>query len=346
MKKFVIISLILFGVFAILFGISVAATGIDTEKGFGLSFGPASGIDGLSFIGFENGISFVENGNAVSHSVNNGEYKYDFDGKNVTDISIGVTNADTVIKYGEGDSIKVTYKKNFSNGFQSFKAEVKDNKLIVKENIFTILFFGGNRNSLEIILPEKEYGNVDIANVSGNCSIDGVICKAFGSVLTSGNADYTIYGETIKLNNVSGSSEVTNCTDREAKTIKLVSISGSHTISGFMAEDIDIDTTSGDVTAEGISGTVKVNSVSGRVNLGYARWDGDLKIDMVSGDCDITLPEKSGVDIDFDRVSGDLRVNLDGNKTNFSGSTETTIGSENVHRIDADVVSGNIEISN
>ena len=344
MKRFVIICLILFGVFAVLFAISVGATGINPEKGLNISLNSTIPVISLGNGGY--GVTFIENGNTVNHSTENGEYKYDFDGKKVTDISIGVTNADTVIKCGEGDSIKVRYRKNIANGFQSFKAEVKDNKLIVKENIFTILYFGGERNSLEIILPEKEYNSFDMANVSGNCSIDGVICKTFGSVLTSGNADYSIYGEKIKLDNVSGSSEVTNCTDREAKSVKLVSISGSHSIRGFMAEDIDIDTASGDVIAEGISGTVKINSVSGRINLGYARWDGDLKVDMVSGDCDITLPEKSGVDIDFDRVSGDLRVNLDGNKTNFSGSTETTIGSENVHRIDADVVSGNIHISN
>lgn len=341
MKKFIVICLILFGVFAVSFGISVAATGISPEQGLSISFGPI-----FSLGGFDNGVAFIENGNKIEHSFEDGEYKHDFDGKKVTDISVGVTNADTVIKYGEGDSIRVTYKKNFSNGFQSFKAEVDGNKLIIKENLFTFFYFGGNRNSLEIILPEKKYNNVTIANVSGNCEIDGVICNTFDSVLTSGNANYSIYGETVKLNTVSGSSEVTNCTDREAKTVKLDNISGSHTISGFMADDIKINTTSGGITAEGISGDVKVNSVSGRVTLGYARWDGDLKIDMVSGDCDITLPEKSGVDIDFDRVSGDLRVNLDGNKTNFSGSTETTIGSENIHRIDADVVSGNIDISN
>ena len=341
MKKFIIICLILFGVFAVSFGISVAATGINPEQGLSVSFGPI-----LSLGGFDNGVAFIENGNKIEHSFADGEYRHDFDGKKVTDISVGVSNADTVIKYGKDDTIKVKYCKNIVNGFQSFKAEVDGNKLIIKENLFTFFFFGGNRNSLEIILPEKEYKSISIANVSGNCEIDGVICNTFDSVLTSGNANYSIYGETIKLNNVSGSSDITNCTDREVKTIKLVSISGSHTISGFMAEDIDIDTTSGDITAEGISGDVKVNSVSGRVNLGYARWDGDLKIDMVSGDCDITLPEKSGVEIDFDRVSGDLRVNLDGNKTNFSGSTEVTLGSENVHKIDADVVSGNINIEN
>lgn len=341
MKKFIVICLILFGVFAVSFGISVAATGINPENGFSLSFGP-----GNTFFGLQNGVYFIENGEKVEHFLQNGEFKYDFDGKDVTDISVGVTNADTVIKYGKGDSIKVKYSKNFSNGYQCFKAEVEGNKLIIKENIFTILYFGGNRNSLEIILPEKEYNNVTIANVSGNCEIDGVICNTFDSVLTSGNANYSIYGETVKLNTVSGSSEVANCTDREAKTVKLDNISGSHTISGFMADDIKINTTSGDITAEGISGNVKVNSVSGRVTLGYARWDGDLKIDMVSGDCDIILPEKSGVDIDFDRVSGDLRVSLDGNKTNFSGSTEVTLGNENIHKIDADVVSGNIDIRN
>lgn len=344
MKKFIIVCLILFGIFAVLFAISVGATGINPEKGLNISLNSITPVISLGNGGY--GVTFVENGKTVTHSNENGDYKYDFNGEKVTDISVSVTNADTVIKYGEGDSIKVTYNKNFNNGYQSFRAEVRDNKLIIKENIFTFLYFGGNRNTLEIILPEKDYNDVSVANVSGNLEIDGLICKDFDSVLTSGNADYSIFGETIRLNTVSGSSEVRNCTDREAKTVSLDNVSGTHTISGFMAEKITINTTSGDVTAEGVSGNVKVNSVSGRVNLGYARWDGDLKIDMVSGDCDVTLPEKSGVDIDFDRVSGDLRVNLDGNKTNLSGSTETTIGNENIHRIDADVVSGNIEISN
>lgn len=344
MKKFIIVCLILFGIFAVLFAISVGATGINPEKGLNISLNSITPVISLGNGGY--GVTFVENGKTVTHSNENGDYKYDFNGEKVTDISVSVTNADTVIKYGEGDSIKVRYRKNVSNGFQSFKAEVDNNKLIVKENIFTILYFGGERNSLEIILPEKEYNSVSIANVSGNCDIEGVISETFDSTLTSGNADYSVYAETIRLNTVSGSSEIVNCTDREAKTITLDNISGNHTISGFMAEKVTINTTSGDVTAEGISGNVKVNSVSGRVNLGYARWDGDLKIDMVSGDCDIALPEKSGVDIDFNRVSGDLRIDLDGNKTKFSSSTEITLGEENIHSIDADVVSGNIEISN
>jgi hypothetical protein len=172
------------------------------------------------------------------------------------------------------------------------------------------------------------------------------------SVITSGSSKYNIFASEISVTTTSGCVEVKNCTDRKANKISLDSVSGSHTISGFKCNEFKFNSVSGCIKAEGISGRGNADVVSGEMIIEYAEWDNNLKLNAVSGEFDITLPEDSGVEIDLDALSGEVEVELkededDIDKSTFSGESNSgELGGDNVHEVKVDLVSGDVSIHN
>ncbi len=93
------------------------------------------------------------------------------------------------------------------------------------------------------------------------------------------------------------------------------------------ASSLKINSVSGDINLNGISdGIVKINSVSGDINLGkiktiYLKTDtvsgdivflidnkeGEYDLSTVSGDCNISILNDAGYDVDFSKVSGTFK---------------------------------------
>ena len=211
---------------------------------------------------------------------------------------------------------------------------------------------GEKKSKLEVILPEKEYDDVEIITASGNTDIEQLICKDFNSVVTSGNSKYEIFAPIISVTTTSGYVEVNNCTENKAERIKLDSVSGNHTISGFRCDEFKFNSVSGCIKAEGVSGKGSADIVSGEIFIDYAEWDNNLKLNAVSGEFDITLPEDAGVEIDLDALSGEVEVELkedenDTDKSTFSGESNSgELGGDNVHEVKVDLVSGEVSIHN
>ncbi len=339
MKKFTVICAILFAFFAVAFGISVAATGV-RAGGMTLSFNPV-----IRLGGFGGGIEFNDNGVKTEYKTEAGSFSYDFK-DTVYDIDVAAVTAETVIKYGDTTKVEIDYEVKNPTGL-SFSAEVKDGRLTVEEKVFSFFTFNMSKaeNTLEITLPRKTYNDVEVVNVSGKNVISGLECMNFRGTLTSGTGDYNLYAQNIELNTISGNLTLTNRTNMRAHSIVLNNTSGTHKISGFLADNIEVNTVSGDITAEKISGRTIVNSTSGTVNLDYKEWANDLEINLVSGDCNVKLPKGSGVALDFDKMSGDVEIDLGGTKTKVTSSSEGIYGGSIVHNVDASIMSGDIRIS-
>ncbi len=338
MKKALIISIIVFVVASIAFGISVAATGIREGQGFGISIGR------IPFLG--TGETFGSNtkaGDIMAYTFN----------ESVNDIQVITSVAETDVKVADVDEISVRYETE-TGGF-IFSARVEGDRLVVKEQggyLLSIFNIGEKKSKLEVILPEKEYEDVEIITASGNTDIEQLICKDFNSVVTSGSSKYDIFAPDISVTTTSGSVEVSNCTDRKANKITLDSVSGSHAISGFRCDEFKFNSVSGCIKAEGISGKGSADIVSGEIFIDYAEWDNNLKLNAVSGEFDITLPEDAGVEIDLDALSGEVEVELkeddgDTDKSTFSGESNSgELGGDNVHEVKVDLVSGEVSIHN
>lgn len=334
MKKALIISTVIFVVSVILFGISVAATGVN-EEGFGIS------ISGIPLVRiFNESIEAFKAGDAKNYTFDN----------TVSNIEIEVAAAEMDIKTADVSEITVNYTT--STGGYGFSANVRGDTLYIEEEsgfLFNLLFFAfdDKESRLEVILPEKEYNNVEIDTASGGGKVDGVICKNLTCNTASGETAYNVFADKIEINSASGGSNVTNCTDNKAGTIILSSVSGEHSISGFKADKYTFNSTSGTIRAEEISGKVTANIISGEIFISYAEWTDKLELDAVSGSFDITLPEDAGVEIDLSAVSGGVSVNLGEDEVRVSGDSETgRIGGDNVQDVDINLVSGDVYIHN
>ena len=338
MKKALIISIIVLVVASIAFGISVAATGIREGQGFGISIGPNP---------------FLGTGEAFGSNTKAGDIKaYTFK-NDISDIQIVTSVAETDVRVEDVDEISVRYETE-TGGFV-FNARVEGDRLVVKEHggyLLSIFNIGEKKSKLEVILPEKEYEDVEIITASGNTDIEQLICKDFNSVVTSGNSKYEIFAPVISVTTTSGYVEVNNCTENKAERIKLDSVSGNHTISGFRCDEFKFNSVSGCIKAEGVSGKGSADIVSGEIFIDYAEWDNNLKLNAVSGEFDITLPEDAGVEIDLDALSGEVEVELkeddgDTDKSTFSGESNSgELGGDNVHEVKVDLVSGEVSIHN
>ncbi len=338
MKKALIISIIVLVVASIAFGISVAATGIREGQGFGISIGR---------------IPFLGTGETIGSNTKAGDVRtYTFK-DDINDIQLITSVAETDVKVADVDEISVRYETE-TGGF-IFNARVEGDRLVVKEQggyLLSIFNIGEKKSKLEVILPEKEYEDVEIITASGNTDIEQLVCKDFNSVVTSGNSNYEIFAPVISVTTTSGCVEVNNCTDEKADRINLDSVSGSHTISGFRCDEFKFNSVSGCIKAEGISGKGSADIVSGEIFIDYAEWDNNLKLNAVSGEFDITLPEDAGVEIDLDALSGEVEVELreddgDTDKSTFSGESNSgELGGDNVHEVKVDLVSGEVSIHN
>ena len=338
MKKALIISIIVLVVASIAFGISVAATGIREGQGFSVVIGS---------------VPFLGTGEAFGSNTKAGDIKaYTFK-NDISDIQIITSVAETDVRVEDVDEISVRYETE-TGGF-NFNARVEGDRLVVKEQggfLLSILSFDNKESKLEVILPEKEYDDVEIITASGNTDIEQLICKDFNSVVTSGNSKYEIFAPVISVTTTSGYVEVNNCTENKAERIKLDSVSGNHTINGFRCDEFKFNSVSGCIKAEGVSGKGSADIVSGEMFIDYAEWDNNLKLNAVSGEFDITLPEDAGVEIDLDALSGEVEVELkeddgDTDKSTFSGESNSgELGGNNVHEVKIDLVSGEVSIHN
>lgn len=338
MKKALIISIIVFIISAIAFGVSIPMTGIREGQGFGISI---------------SSVPIIRTGGSFGTATKAGDIKnYEFD-NTVKDIELTTTSAETTVTVCDVDKITVNYETE--TGGYIFDARVEGSKLVVSEEgnfIFNFFSFGEKKSRLKVLLPEKEYGNVEVITASGNTEIENLICYDFESVVASGNSNYDIYAQDIDVTTTSGSVNIKNCTEKAAKEIKLDSVSGSHSISGFKCDEFKLNSVSGTITADGISGKGKADIVSGEIYIAYSEWYGGLNLNAVSGYIDVTLPQNSGVVVDLSAISGGVDVELkdkDGEvmTASLTGDSESgKIGGIVVNTVNVDLVSGEVNIHN
>lgn len=337
MKKCAAVCGILFAVLFVCFAVSVAATGINKE-GFRVSVYGFGGFGGFPFEDiatkvYQTGEEYVTN---LAES------------ETVKKIDLGVSSAHvTITTAKEADMIQVYYKAGRS-GIR-FGCSIRNGTLIVRESGFfmTLFDFSGDPSELELILPEREYEKVTLCAASGSISAQELVSEKFTAEFASGAGDFRVFADDIHLAVSSGSVTIKNCRpDRKASSIRLDSLSGNHTVEGFLSDEFDIDLASGVVTMTGISGKGNVDLASGKVRLDYAVWDDDLDIDAASGTVEVRLPAESGAFVELDAASGGVTAELDGETASFRGDSSGKVGGGNMHRIDVDLASGSVKLMN
>lgn len=333
MKKFLTVVGVIFAVSVIAFGVSVAATGIKPDNSMGFSIGGANFISG--------GENQVKTGEIFNSSFTAAE------SETVTDLEIGTVSAATEIFYDDNVSeIQVKFETNRPGTI--FSAKIENGRLVINEGSYGFFAWFGSwsPNRLEVRLPKEEYKEMKLNTTSGNVKIGSLIFDDFNSTSTSGTSEYNIFADNLRLFTTSGKTTVTNCTHRKASSLNFDTTSGTHTISGFTADEYHLGATSGKITVNGLSGKGDIQLTSGKIEVNYAEWNDKLYANVTSGTCIINLPENSNVSAKVDALSGGMTINKsDGTRISLSKSDSISLGGENCHEIKADMTSGSVKVN-
>ena len=248
-----------------------------------------------------------------------------------------------------------------------FCAVLSGKTLTLKES-FSFSIFGNkpaDGYTISVFLPLRTYEKIKLNTASGGVEVGEVSAENFSLNTASGNISVNAFFNNVKLQSASGNITLTNplagrspevFLDKgeqapavhKAQSMNVCTVSGNATVSGYRAEEFGIHSVSGTTNVDGICGRGSVSVTSGTVNLGYADWDNDLNVSLISGNVNISLPEGSGADLTISGVSGSVRTDLGQTKGNFMNlgkGTNGAFGGENKHKLNASLTSGTVTIA-
>jgi hypothetical protein len=265
----------------------------------------------LSFQLFGRGVAFGGAGNITL-------VDRDFQGHR---IELSAAASDVEIRPGSGSRIHVeAIQHGGSQGdYQIDIVPAGDTLRVTESNRSFFCFFCSHSLRYRISVPSD--AQADIHTASGQIDVEGLsgavaLASGSGDVragdLTGGLTVGTTSGE-VQLNDIAGK-------------LNVQSISGDVKLENGKIDGATVSTTSGEVTLDGVAGLLKLSSVSGDIHVREARdgqldlsttsgeieYEGSLahastnKLDSISGDVNLRLPDASGFRLDASTVSGDL----------------------------------------
>jgi DUF4097 and DUF4098 domain-containing protein YvlB len=188
---------------------------------------------------------------------------------------------------------------------------------------------------------ENEHGYWGRRNNHGSTSIK-VYCPADSSIRAEGaSATYSIKG-------IRGSVEVSTMSGNidleggEGK-VELESISGDVVVKNSKGK-LNLASVSGDITANALASSFDAESVSGdiRAKVGSAE---SVELESVSGDIEIIFTMANKGRLDADTVSGDIDIEFENDDINASFDIETGPGGDIRNRISDDKSSNSFSLS-
>lgn len=158
------------------------------------------------------------------------------------------------------------------------------------DNIFNWFSLDANMpaKTLTMEVPASLIGqlsDLDIETVSSNIDLSGV------------------FGTETDLSSVSG--EI-RCTDIATQELDLSTTSGSIVCENSTAKELSISNVSGSIRAEGEFAKADAETVSGEVKISFANIPDKLKVNGVSGNIVVALPEGASFTAKIDTVSGSI----------------------------------------
>ena len=341
--------LLIFGIIALVsaiaFGCTVAAFGV-ANSNYGIQLLGINIGGGLPMT--NTGIIINDNYTRISYDFEkNKAYDAELDGTGLSEIIIDLASCRATLGCGDTNKISLTYTT--STYPVEFTAQCTDGVLHIKEHTSPLSFlsFGSFKSSeLTLTVPKNLYNSITFDLASGKIAASDMTADNFKAHVASGTLELGIFADNTDIDLASGKIVINNCTENKADNININVASGKFEMNGFGAEETQINVASGSIALNGISGKVKSELASGKVTLTYAEWNDDLDIELMSGSVDVTLPAGSGVEAEFEKLSGSMTIDLDGQSEKLTKNSNITIGGGNVHEVNAETASGSVSIHN
>jgi len=151
------------------------------------------------------------------------------------------------------------------------------------------------------------------------------------------------YTGNINIDAVSADVDISNL---DINNFQCKTVSGDLRIESLGSDNLTLKTTSGNIDILDILGNLKVDSVSGNVNVGYKVFTQDIDIKTISGKVKIDLPQNAEFYLKTNTVSGEVVAKFPITIISFNkmNQLEGTVGTGD-NRIIVDTVSGNIYLN-
>lgn len=260
-------------------------------------------------------------------------------------IEVSSIGAAIIIKPYDGNEILAEYDN--PRDTPEFCAVLSGKTLSLKEK-FSFNIFGNKPTegyAITVFLPAVMYAKLKVNTASGGADITGVTAQTFELNTASGSVNIDGDFENITVQSASGDVTVNNSTGKNAKSLSVCTVSGSTSVSGYSAEKYSLHSVSGSIEYNGAAGEGSISVTSGDVNVSYTRWDADLRISVISGNVNITVPEGSGMTLTYNGASGTLKTDLGNEKgklMNLGRGTSGDFGGENKFKVDVNTTSGTV----
>lgn len=206
----------------------------------------------------------------------------------ITQIKVEWVNGPVEIRPWQGDTIRVAeYAARPLKEGEQMELREKDGRLSIQWRKGSLLTAGKLflKKHLVVELPQQAVlEKIQVESVSGGVYVES---------LQAGK---------VKLETVSGSLSGRGIS---AEEIGAETTSGQLELAGVAAQRLRCETVSGSLTVLGNGEAVKLNTVSGPLNLQVGQYPREMKLETVSGSLQVTLPEGGpGFTVDYDSVSG------------------------------------------
>ena len=264
----------------------------------------------------------------------------------IEEVEISSLGAKIIIVPTDDEAITAEYENPKES--PQLCAVLLEKKLTFKETQWIDIL--GNRADenykISVYLPKKLFSKITVNTTHGGVCAEGVKSDAFDLNTASGDINVNAEFNEIRVKTASGRITVKNLLEIPARLVNVTTVSGKVEIDA-KSEKFSLYSVSGNTVYNNACGEGKVSVASGKIELNYSEWNGALNVSAVSGDVNVSLPEGSGIDVDFDGISGMLRTDIGSEKgklMNLGKGTHGTFGGENVQSIKIKLTSGNVTV--
>ena len=210
----------------------------------------------------------------------------------------------------EGNEIKVDISGALTQNQEPIAAEQQGSQLKIARPNDRFHFFSFR-------LPGK--GDVINVYVNPNYNKDIHIDAVSGAVSIQ-----SLQARKLRVQNVSGAIALGEIA---CDTAKLETISGRISARSLVAAQSNVSSTSGSIELRGNVGNLKGNSISGKIDVEYANFDHDIKLNNISGSIILQLGGAGDFKLSTSSVSGRLTNEFE---STLLGSGKNTIRLETI----------------
>jgi lia operon protein LiaG len=156
---------------------------------------------------------------------------------------------------------------------------------------------------LDISLPEKFTGIMELLSVSGDIVSDKMTLDSLHCTTVSGDINFKqVTSKKADIAATSGDTILNGTFDE----FKFESVSGNFESRNLSSKSSRLDSSSGEIKVAGNPGDVDSSLISGSLVLEYNTFSNRIKTHAISGDISVKVPESSGFQLDYTTVSGDV----------------------------------------